>query len=129
MTINIAPAASGTNTLPLSAATPTAKVRKNAPIASTAYFRVATPHWGAGNATDSCSLVMTSAICFSSLSFQWLTQRSRACGFAVIVASGHLSPRPTELTEFLLAATVLVNLPSVQAETASRQALAKRREW
>ena len=65
MTINIAPAASGTNTLPLSAATPTAKVRKNAPIASTAYFLVATPHWGAAaTATDCGWLVMTSAIFF-----------------------------------------------------------------
>jgi len=32
----------------------------------------------------------------------------RACGPAVIVASGHLSPRLAELTEFLLAATILV---------------------
>src|SRR5712691_859310 len=65
MTINIAPAASGVNTLPLSTATPTTKVRKNAPIDSTAYFRVATPHWGAAaTATDFGSLVMTFAICF-----------------------------------------------------------------
>ena len=46
MTIRIAPAASGVNTLPLSTATPTTKVRKNAPIASTAYFRVATAPTG-----------------------------------------------------------------------------------
>src|SRR6266699_61459 len=108
MTISIAPAASGTNTLPLNAATPTAKVRKNAPIASTAYFRVATPHSGAGTAIDSGSLVMTSAILLSSLCFQCLTQRLRACGPVIIVASGHLSPRLAELAEFLLTATVLV---------------------
>src|ERR1700749_4899090 len=101
MTMSLAPAASGVNTLWLSTATPTTKVRKNAPIASTAYFRVATPHWGAGTAIDSRSLVMTSAILLSSLSFQWLTQRLRACGPVIIVASGHLSPRLAELAEFL----------------------------
>jgi hypothetical protein len=50
---------------------------------------------------------MTSAIFFL-LDFLRLTQRLRACGPAVIVASGHLSPRLAELTEFLLAATMLV---------------------
>src|SRR5579864_6550651 len=65
MTIRVAPAASGVNTLPPSTLTATTKVRKNAPIASTVYFRVATPHWeGAATATDFGWPVMTSAICF-----------------------------------------------------------------
>jgi hypothetical protein len=33
----------------------------------------------------------------------------RVCGPVIIVASGHLSPRLAELTEFLLTATALVN--------------------
>ena len=54
MTIRAAPAASGVNTLPLSTLTATTKVRKNAPIASTAYFRTCVAHSGAAaTATDS----------------------------------------------------------------------------
>src|ERR1700742_1239693 len=65
MTIRAAPAASGVNTLWLSTLTTTTKVRKNAPIASTAYLRISVVRGGAAaNATDSCWLVMTSAICF-----------------------------------------------------------------
>src|SRR5882757_7963204 len=64
MTIRAAPAASGVNTLPLSTLTATTKVRKNAPIASTAYLRTCTAHSGAATTTDFGSLVMTFAICF-----------------------------------------------------------------
>src|SRR5438445_10229016 len=109
MTIRVAPAASGVNTLPLSTATPTANVRKNAPMNSTTYFRVATPHSGAATGIDFGSLVMTSAISAFLLELPAFSQRLRAWGRAVIVASGHLSPRLAELTEFLLAATALVN--------------------
>jgi hypothetical protein len=40
--------------------------------------------------------------------------------FAVIAASRHLSPWLAELTEFLLAATMLVTQLSAQAEMGSR---------
>src|ERR1700729_4015911 len=65
MTISAAPAASGVKTLWLSTLTTTTKVRKNAPIVSTAYLRISVVHGSAAaTATDSCSLAMTSAICF-----------------------------------------------------------------
>src|SRR6202166_642356 len=68
MTIRVAPAASGVNTLPLRKATPTANIRKNAPMNSTAYFRTATPTWGAGAAyTGASCLVVTPAISVYSL--------------------------------------------------------------
>ena len=63
MTIRVAPAASGTNTLPVRAATPTANVRKNAPMNSVTYFRAAIPYCGAGAAyTGTSSRVVTPAI-------------------------------------------------------------------
>jgi hypothetical protein len=63
MTIRVAPAASGVNTLWLSTLTTTTNVRKNAPIASTAYLRISVAHAGtAATATDSGWLVMTSGI-------------------------------------------------------------------
>jgi hypothetical protein len=65
MTISIAPAASGVNTLWLSTLATTAKVRKNDPIASTAYLRISIVHGGAvATATDSGWRVTTSAIFF-----------------------------------------------------------------
>jgi hypothetical protein len=68
MTISVAPAASGTNTLPVRAATPTAKVRKNAPMNSVVYFLAAIPYRevrAAYPGADSC--VITPAICLRSL--------------------------------------------------------------
>src|ERR1039457_6455709 len=72
-----APAASGVNVLWLNPLAATVKTRKNVPIASTAYFRLSAPSWGAAvyfrlaathagtaTATDPRSLVTTSAICF-----------------------------------------------------------------
>jgi hypothetical protein len=50
MTMRVAPAASGVNTLSESTAAATTKVRKNAPMNSTAYFRMATSYCGAGAA-------------------------------------------------------------------------------
>ena len=45
------------------------------------------------------------------------TQPLRACGPAIIVASGHLAPRLTEPAEFLLTATTLVTSFSLYTET------------
>jgi hypothetical protein len=68
MTIRVAPAASGTNTLPLRAAIATAKVRKNAPMNSVAYFLAAIPYCGVWAAyTGADSRVITPAICLRSL--------------------------------------------------------------
>jgi hypothetical protein len=50
------------------------------------------------------------------LSFPAFTQRLRACGPAVIVASSHLCLWLTELVQFLLAATMQVNPWFAQAE-------------
>src|ERR1700757_4100909 len=116
MTIRAAPAASGVNTLWLSTLITTTNVRKNAPIVSTVYLRISVAHMGTGIATDSGWLVMTSsAICFPSLSTKWCTQRLRVCGPAVILANGYLSPRLTELAEFLLTVTMLAT--SLSAHT------------
>jgi hypothetical protein len=41
MTMRVTPMATGANGLPLNTLAPTAKVRKNDPISSTAYFRAA----------------------------------------------------------------------------------------
>ena len=62
MTMRVAPAASGVNTLLVRLATPTAKTRKNAPMNSTAYFRTAAAHSGAAGCTATSSVVITSAI-------------------------------------------------------------------
>src|SRR3981081_4678498 len=77
ITMRTAPAASGVKVLWLSTLAATVKTRKNVPIASTAYFRLSAPSWGAAvyfrlaathagvaDATDSRWLVTTSAICF-----------------------------------------------------------------
>src|ERR1700761_665799 len=107
MTIRAAPAASGVNTLWLSTLTTTTKVRKNAPIASTAYLRISVVHGdAAATATDSCWLVMTSAICFL-LEYRVPYSTIARLRFAGILASGRLSPRLTELAKFWLAATAL----------------------
>src|ERR1700754_3970478 len=114
MTISVAPAASGVKTLWLSTLTTTTKVRKNAPIPSTVYLRISVAHSGvAASATDSCWLVMTSAIWFPPLELSGTTLRLLLCGPAVILASGYLSPRLTELVEFLLAAIMLATRFSV----------------
>src|ERR1700722_10805861 len=107
MTIRVAPAANGVNTLWLSTLTTTTKVRKNAPIASTAYLRTSVVHGSAAaTATGSCWLVMTSAICFL-LEYQVLYSTMARLQSTVILASGRLSPRLTELTELRLTATML----------------------
>src|SRR5580704_11365994 len=82
MTIRVAPAASGTNTLPLRAAIPTAKVRKNAPMNSVAYFLAAIPYRGAVSAAyvGPASRVVTPAICLRSL-IGALRRRLRLCPF------------------------------------------------
>src|ERR1700733_4968004 len=68
MTMRVAPAASGTNTLPLRAAIATTKVRKNAPMNSVVYFLAAIPYRGVMAAyAGADSRVITPAICLRSL--------------------------------------------------------------
>src|SRR5882757_246905 len=72
MTMRTAPAASGVYALWSNPLTATVKTRKNVPITSTAYFRVAAAHraschWETATITDGRSLVMTSAIALSLL--------------------------------------------------------------
>src|SRR3984957_10046321 len=57
----------------------------------------------------------------SSLSSQAFTQRLRACGPTVIRASGRLSPRLTELAEFLLTAITLGDQPFCACKDSARE--------
>jgi hypothetical protein len=80
-------------TLPLSAATPTAKVKKNDPMNSTAYFRVAIPHCGTGAAyVAAASLVVTPAICVCPFNLFVQVDVARARWF-VSAGSTRLAPR------------------------------------
>src|ERR1700748_1336426 len=106
MTISAAPAASGVKTLWLSTLTTTTKVRKNAPIVSTAYLRISVVHGSAAaTATDSCSLAMTSAICFL-LGYQVLDSTIARLQSTVILPTGQPPPWLTGLIEFRLTATM-----------------------
>src|ERR1700748_3642645 len=107
MTISAAPAASGVKTLWLSTLTTTTKVRKNAPIVSTAYLRISVVHGSAAaTATGSCWLAMTSAICFL-LEYQVLYSTIARQESTVILANGQPPPWLTGLIEFRLTATTL----------------------